>query len=133
MANLTPEQAIRTLTKTEVKVLYLKCAGLKYIEMGYKYLHLGEDMVQKHMSNVYEKLGFDTSMHWTKRVKILNEVFCPALTHMISSYEELENWPPDIEPVTARSMVLAVVKTDEMREEEEKIKALQQVKPISIV
>ncbi len=111
---------LRSLTVTEVTLLYWKCGGLQYKEIARKKVDFGIDMISKHMSNVYDKLGFDPKMHHTKRWDILREFFCPVLYDLCDGkVENLKNWPPDIaDPQTNALMIGSVM--EEVFDEEEK-------------
>jgi hypothetical protein len=96
------DDQLRTLTKNEITVLFYKCKGVKYVEIGDR-LGYSVDWVTLQMGGVYIKLGFKKEMHWTERTKILEKEVCPRLP------KKLEDWNPVIE-ITEES-------TEEIREE----------------
>ena len=108
------KEALLTLTREEVTVLYLTCMGVNYEEIGYK-LAYSEHWVQAHMSNVYVKLGFNLDWHWTKRRKLLKGEYCPALNEMIKSRADIETWPPDPNPPVPNDRALVLVIEDERK------------------
>ncbi|MFC1879100.1 hypothetical protein ACFLZW_04235 [Chloroflexota bacterium] len=142
MSYISIEEALRTLTQNEITVLYWKCRGLKYEEIG-ELLNYGVDWVQMHMSNTYAKLGFDSSMHWTKRAKILKETHCPTLAKIIDRLKKqhsLKNakdvfqyWPPDPPDSQPNPYALALVIEDENREIEYRKQYLQRRQNRSII
>jgi len=131
MPDISVKDALRTLTKTEAKVLYLKCRGLKYEEIGGS-LDYSIEWVQLHMSNVYRKLGIDAAMHHTKRGEILKQVFCPALAEIVGDkgIDEI-NWPPDVPHPEPFLPLLPAVIEDRIREELDK--SLATVEPIKVI
>ncbi|MBV5342639.1 hypothetical protein JZU68_03165, partial [bacterium] len=72
------DDQLRKLTKNEMTVLYWKCKGLKYEQIGAR-LTYGVDWVTLTMGGVYTKLGFSKEMHWTKRWEILKTEVCPLV------------------------------------------------------
>lgn len=117
--------ALNTLTKNEITVLYWKCKGLKYNQIAIK-LGYSMDWVQLHMSNVYKKLGFQKQMHWTKRVEILEKEICPLLPKEIDRWKPTEEIP-SLEPTSqprADPEMLALILYDE--------KQLEEVRNVSI-
>lgn len=97
-------EKLRSLTVTEVEVLYWKCKGRTYIQIE-QIMPYGKDWVQLRMSNVYAKLGFKKEMHHSQRKIILEERFCPVLQKGIQNIVRVKNlredteafqfWPPD--------------------------------------
>ncbi len=120
-------EALKSLTKNEVTVLYWKCKGLKHPQIAGK-LGYSTDWVQLHMSNVYLKLGFDKKMHWTKRVEILEKEICPQLPKDIENWKVEEEVSATEEPETqseADPEMMALVLYDE--------KQIETVKNASII
>lgn len=91
--------ALNSLTKNEVTILYWKCKGLKYNQIALK-LGYSMDWVQLHMSNVYKKLGFQKEMHWTKRAEILEKEICPKLPKDLKDLDIKEEIEASVEPKT---------------------------------
>ena len=124
------DDQINSLTKNEMTVLYYKCKGLNHeqirIRLGYS-----KDWVQLQMSTVYSKLGFEKSMHWTKRRDILKNEICPRLPKSIDDWQPLKEITEEIreEPMPDPEM-MALVVYDEMEIEKEENKALIPPKPI---
>lgn len=111
------DNVFRTLTRNEAIVLFWKCFGLKYKEIGEK-LNYSVAWVQAHMSNIYKKLGFDEDMHWTKRVEVLDDQFCDQFLALVGDDEKnLESWIPDEDEQEPKSdpEMYALVIYDEMR------------------
>ena len=119
MSNNPIEEKLRTLTLNEVTVLYWKCQNLKYEKIALE-MNYGVDWVQLQMSNVYAKLGFNKEMHWSKRVEILNQEVCPALTEILKSQPPKPNeWPPDMEKPEPNPETYPLVLYDQEKDEEE--------------
>jgi len=107
---MTIEAKLRTLTKNEMLVLWWKCKGLTYPLIAKRFVYSVE-WVQLQMSRVYFKLGFEKSMHWSKRVKILEEEVCPKLP------KNVDDWTPAPKTPTPRPNpeMLALVLYDEQQ------------------
>jgi len=67
-------ERLKTLTKTEAKVLELRCEGLKWDQIS-KQLFVSKSAIFKHVEHIYEKLGLDTISHRTKRDRELYNKF----------------------------------------------------------
>lgn len=106
---------LKSLNKNELTVLYYKCKGWKYNQIAGR-LGYSSDWVQLQMSTVYTKLKFDKSMHWTKRVEILEKDICPNLPKDIENWKFKEEISATEEPKTqpkADPEMLALVLYDE--------------------
>lgn len=133
MPDVSIEDVLRSLTFNEVTVLYWKCRDLKYEEIKIK-LNYSVDWVTLQMSHVYQKLGFNKEMHWTKRKEILDREVCPTLSKILENKPpKPEEWPPDIEEPVANPETYALVLYDEKSEEEEKKGEIEKVIPTPIV
>jgi hypothetical protein len=73
-------------------VLKWKCKGLEYLKIAGR-LGYSVAWVQLQMSTAYRKLGFNSSMHWTQRKKILEKEICPRLP------KDIEGWVPKQETI----------------------------------
>lgn len=123
---------LRGLNRNEATVLYWKCRGKTYEEIGLD-LDYSSDWVQFQMSSVYRKLDFSKDMHWRERTRLLEESYCKALRTMVrDDPKNLDQWPFPAEEPQPDPVMYPLVLYDEMRQEEERGLAKYEPKPIII-
>ena len=126
------QDQLRKLTKNEITVLYWKCKGLKYVQIGKK-LDYSVDWVTLTMGGAYTKLGFSKDMHWTKRWEILKSEVCPRLPKNIDDWQPVieitEGITEEIREEPVNPDIKALVLYDEQMIEAEKEKSLLPPKP----
>jgi hypothetical protein len=90
---MTIDSKIRSLTRKQVKVLYWKCQGEKYIVIGIRHKR-GKKWVQGLMTKAYRELGVPERSTAEEALEFLKvKKVCETLQELIPSPEELENWP----------------------------------------
>lgn len=106
MASDRAKKQLSQLTERQREVLKLRCEGLDYEAIGER-LEITERTVKKHMGNIYTVFGFRDEddrldpRQKAERLKMLYEVYCPALRE-----GGLE--PPPPEPEVREPVPLAI-------------------------
>lgn len=106
---------LKNLSETEAKILYLKCQGLDYEDIGTQ-LNYAVSTISLYAGSMYQKLGFDKQMHSSERKRILKRDYCPTVTRL---YDAENGWLPDDPEPNPSSKALLVV-MQEISEEKEK-------------
>lgn len=133
---MSTEEILSSLTEHEATVLFWKCRGLKYDQIGDR-LGYSVEWVTLQMSYVYSKLGFDNKLHWTKRKEKLEEEICPVFSKLTEDNPaSLKKFPLSKEAIKEEPQedpqMMALVLYDEMQVEEAKKTSLQMVPPTII-
>ena len=110
---------LKTLSKRELDVLWLRCKGMKYMDIG-KALHIAVPTVKTNMGRVYMKLGLDV-LEPSARMKAIYDTFAPLLEQLQSEgKKENETGPVVIEgevvedePKTVPRRIWLMVENDE--------------------
>jgi hypothetical protein len=111
---MASDEAFRRLAKLSERqreILTLRCQGKLYKEIA-EHLHLSESTIKTNMTRVYEKLGLD-EMPDNLRPKVINEVYCPALSSralVVIPYAE-DDTDAELRPV--KDKVLRKVEADD--------------------
>lgn len=116
MSSRDDVRKLRSLNRSEATVLYWKCHGKTYEQIGLD-IDYSSDWVQLQMSNTYRKLGFNKDMHWRERTRLLEESYCKALRTMVrDDPKNLDQWPFAEEEPKHDPLMYPLVIYDEMQQ-----------------
>ena len=85
---------LKTLSKRELDVLWLRCKGMKYKDIG-KALSIVESTVKTDMGRVYMKLGLDV-LEPSARMKAIYDTFAPLLEQLQSEGKKARGTQPEV-------------------------------------
>lgn len=94
MSSQSIEEILKRLPKNQAAVLYWKCQGLKYEDIGTK-LNYSIEWVTLQMSYVYARFDLkDKKVHWAKRQDFLKNEVCPVLQKLTNGNpNKLDDFP----------------------------------------
>ena len=85
---------LKTLSKRELDVLWLRCKGMKYKDIG-KALSIVKSTVKTDMGRVYMKLGLDV-LEPSARMKAIYDTFAPLLEQLQSEGKKAKGTQPEV-------------------------------------
>ena len=121
----TDEQRVRSLSRREVSVIYLKCQDKTLYEIA-EIIKRDIKTVQHYITKAYKKLEL-TNYPKEQKETYLKKLYCHILFKYVETPEDIENWVP-IDPKTGTALLIVEVEKKE-DEEERKLGLIKYKKP----
>jgi len=110
----TDEQRVRSLSRREVSVIYLKCQDKTLYEIA-EIIKRDIKTVQHYITKAYKKLEL-TNYPKEQKETYLKKLYCHILFKYVETPEDIENWVP-IDPKTGTALLIVEVEKKEDEEE----------------